>query len=61
LASAGAEHVDDIEAFEVIELTDNPRQVADSIAIRVCETAWIDLVENSLLPPYGFFRNDRYG
>ena len=41
----------DAQRLEVIEVLGDPAQVADAVAIRVRERAWIDLVDRAALPP----------
>ena len=41
----------DAEIAEIGHATDDSRQVADSVAIRVLKRPGIDLIDNSLLPP----------
>ena len=40
-------------SFQIIETNGDARQVADSVAIRVGEAAWVDLVEDRRSPPSG--------
>ncbi len=41
----------DAQARHIVEPLDDPRQVADAIAIGIEEAAWIDLVDHRAMPP----------
>jgi hypothetical protein len=43
----------DAEPLEIVELVDQPEKVAVAVPVRVGEAAWIDLVEDAVLPPRG--------
>ncbi len=36
---------------EIVEVVDQPREVADAVAVRVGEAAWVDLVDHAVPPP----------
>src|SRR5207247_8462577 len=40
------------EIDEVVEALRDPSQVADPVAVRVLERAWVDLVDDRVLPPH---------
>ena len=42
------------ELFQVIELANDPRDIAETIAVRVVERGRVDLVDESFLPPGAF-------
>lgn len=42
------------ELFQVIELADDPRDIAETISVRVIERGRVDLVDEGLLPPGTF-------
>ena len=44
------DHVD-AESLEVVEVLDDAPQVADAVAVAVCETPRIDLIDDRRLPP----------
>jgi hypothetical protein len=43
----------DTQRLEVVEVVDDPAQVAHAVAVGVGEAAWIDLVHHRGLPPHG--------
>lgn len=42
------------EIFQVIELADDPRDIAETIPVRVVKRGRVDLVDEGLLPPGTF-------
>ena len=44
------DHVD-AQVLEIIELADNPAQVADAVAVAVAKAAGIDLIDDAFFPP----------
>ena len=45
----------DAKLFQVIEPADDAFQVADPIAVAILKRSWIDLINNSFLPPQVIF------
>jgi hypothetical protein len=41
----------DAELLQVVQARQDPAQVADAVAVRVHERAWIHLVDDAALPP----------
>ena len=49
------------QLLQVVQLGGDAWQVADAVAIGVFEGAWIDLVDDSFLPPLWFVAVDELG
>jgi len=51
----------DAELLQIVKLRGDARQVSDTIAVRVFEGAWVDLVDDRFLPPLRLVTVDELG